>query len=180
MGEYHIELAHTLTLFQCCVSKSLKFHVWLSCNEMDNMQCKHMYMKFSFTCLQRPIFPDPLGGLYYTCPPTVHQILQCFTCVVFVYRFHCTSNTTVFPLGGICIQVPLHINYYNVSLGWSLYTGPLYIKYYSVSLGWSLYTGSTVHQLLQCVPWVVFVYRLRRTSTTLTLQILMGTKFSVF
>ena len=123
--------------------------------------------------------------------------------MVFVYRFHCTSTTTVSPLGGLYIQVLLYINYYNVSLGWPLYTGstvhqplkcvpsvvfiyrfhctsttevcplgclyiqvPLYINYYSVSLGWSLYTGSTVHQLLQCVPWVVFIDRLHCTSTT--------------
>ena len=51
------------------------------------------------------------------------------------------------PLGGLYIQVTLYINYY------------------SVSLGWSLYTGNTVHQLLQCVPWVVFTYRLHCTST---------------
>ena len=68
--------------------------------------------------------------------------------VVFIYRFHCTSTTTVCPLGGLYIQAPLYINYY------------------SVSLGWSLYTGSTVHQLLQCVPWVVFIYRFHCTSTT--------------
>ena len=52
------------------------------------------------------------------------------------------------PLGGLYIQVTLYINYY------------------SVSLGWSLYTGSTVHQLLQCVPLVVFIYRFHCTSTT--------------
>ena len=61
--------------------------------------------------------------------------------MVFICRFHCTSTTRVCPLGGLYMQVPLYINYYNVSLGWSLYT------------------GSTIHQLLQCVPWVVFVYR---------------------
>ena len=43
-------------------------------------------------------------------------------------------------MGGLCIHVPLYINYC------------------SVSHGWSLYTGSTVHQLLQCVPWVALVY----------------------
>ena len=123
--------------------------------------------------------------------------------MVFIYRLHCTSTTTVCPLGGLYIQVTLYINYYSVSLGWSLYTGytvnqllqcvpwvvfiyrlhctstttvcplgglyiqvPLYINYYSVSLGWSLYTGYTVNQLLQCVPWVVFIYRLHCTSTT--------------
>ena len=75
---------------------------------------------------------------------TVHQLLQCVPWVVFTHRFYCiyTSTTIVCPLGGLYIQVPLYINYY------------------SVSLGWSLYTGSTVHQLLQCVPWVVFIYRL--------------------
>ena len=66
--------------------------------------------------------------------------------MVFIYRFHCTSTTTVHPLGGLYIQVPLYINYY------------------SVSLGWSLYTGSSVHQLIQCVPWVVFMYRFHCTS----------------
>ena len=162
----------------------------------------------------------PLGGLYMQVPlyinyygvslrrslytgSTVHQLLQCVPWVVFIYRFHCTSTTTVCPLGGLYMQVPLYIYYYSVSLGWSLYTGstvhqllqcvpwvvfiyrfhctstttvcplgglyiqvPLYINYYGVSLGWSLYTGSTVHQLLQCVPWVVFIYRFHCTSTT--------------
>ena len=79
---------------------------------------------------------------------TVHQLLQCVPWVVFIYRFHCTSTTTVCPMGGFYIQVPLYINYY------------------SVFLGWSLYTGSTVYQLLQCVPWVVFIYRFHCTSTT--------------
>ena len=107
----------------------------------------------------------PLGGLYIQVPlyinyhnvslgwslytgSTVHQLPQCIPWVVFVYRFHCTSTTTLCSLGGLCIQVPLYINYY------------------TVSLGWSLYTGSTVHQLLHCVPWVVFVYRFHCTSTT--------------
>ena len=103
---------------------------------------------------------------------------------VFIYRCHCTSTTTVCPLGGLYIQVPLHINYYSVSLGWSLYTGytahqllvcplgglyiqvPLCINHYSVSLGWSLYTGYTAHRLLQFVPWVVFIYRFHCASTT--------------
>ena len=134
---------------------------------------------------------------------TVHQLLQCVPWVVFMYRFNCTSTTTVCSLGGLYIQVPLYINYYSVFLGWSLCTGStvhqllqcvpwvvfmyrfnctstttvcplgglyvqvqLYINYYSVSLGWSLYTGSTVHQLLQCVPWVIFIYRFHCTSTT--------------
>ena len=143
-----------------------------------------------------------LGWSLYT-GSTVHQLLQCVPWVVFIYRFHCTSTATVCPSGGLYIQVPLYINYYSVSLGWSLYTGstvhqllqcvpwvvfihrfhctstttvcpssglyiqvPLYINYHSVSLGWSLYTGSTVHQLLQCVPQVVFIYRFQCTSTT--------------
>ena len=88
-----------------------------------------------------------LGWSLYT-GSTVNQLLQCAPWVVFIYRFHCKSTTTVFPLGGLYIQVPLYINYY------------------SVSLGWSLYTGSTVHQLLQCVPWVVFIYRFLCISTT--------------
>ena len=88
-----------------------------------------------------------LAGLYYT-GSHVHQLLQCVPWVVLIYRFHCTSTTTVCPLDGLYIQVPLYINYYNVSLGWSLYT------------------SSTVHQLLQCVPWVVFIYRFHCTSTT--------------
>ena len=79
---------------------------------------------------------------------TEHQLLQCVPWVVFIYRFHCTSTTTVCPLGGLYIQVPLYINYYNVSLGWSLHT------------------GSTIRQLLQCVPCVVFIYRFHCTSTT--------------
>ena len=160
----------------------------------------------------------PLGGLYIQVPlyinyysvslgwslytgSTVHQLLQCVLWVVFIHRSHCTSTTTVCPLGGLYIQVPLYINYNSVSLGWSLYTGftthqllqcvpwvvfiyrfhctstttvcplgglyiqvPLYINYYSVFLGWSLYTGPTVHQLLQCVPWMVFVYRFQCTA----------------
>ena len=145
----------------------------------------------------------PLGGLYIQVPLHAHQILQCVPWVVFIHRFHCTSTTTVCPLGGLYTQVPLYINYYSVSLGWSLYTGstvhqllqcvpwvvfihrfhctltivchlgglyiqvPLYINYYSVSLGWSLYTGCTVHQLLQCATWVVFIYRFHCTSTSL-------------
>ena len=68
--------------------------------------------------------------------------------MAFIYRFKCTSTTTVCPLGGLYIQVPLYINYN------------------SVYLRWSLYTGSTGHQLLQCVPWVVFIYRFHSTSTT--------------
>ena len=143
-----------------------------------------------------------LGWSLYT-GPTVHQLLQCVPWVVFIYTSHCISTTTVCPLGGLYIQIPLYINYYSVSLGWSLNTGstahqllqcvpwvvfiyrfhctstttvcplgglyiqvPLYINYYSVSFGWSLYTGSTVYQLLQCVLWVVFIYRFHCTSTT--------------
>ena len=52
--------------------------------------------------------------------------------------------TTVCPLGGLYIQVPLYINDYNVSLGGLYIQVPLYINDYNVSLGWSLYTGSTV------------------------------------
>ena len=59
----------------------------------------------------------PLGGPYYTGSTA------------------CTSTTTVCPLGGLYImQVPLYINYYSVSLGWSLY-----------------YTGSSVRQPVQYV-----------------------------
>ena len=36
--------------------------------------------------------------------------------VVFIYRFNCKTTTTC-PLGGLYVQVPLYINYYNVSLG---------------------------------------------------------------
>ena len=75
--------------------------------------------------------------------------MQCVPWVVFIYRFHCISTTIVCPLGGLYIQVPLYINYYNVSLRWPLYT------------------GSTLHQLLQCVLWVVFIYRFHCTSTTI-------------
>ena len=50
--------------------------------------------------------------------------------VVFVYRFHSTSATTTCPLGGLYVQVPLCINCYIVSLGWSLYTGSTpYVQY---------------------------------------------------
>ena len=48
---------------------------------------------------------------------TLHQLLQCVPWVVFIYRFLCTSTTTVCPLGGLYIQVPLYINYYSVSSG---------------------------------------------------------------
>ena len=61
-------------------------------------------------------------------------------------------------LGDLHIQVPLYTNYYSVSLGGLYIQVPMYINYYNVSLGWSLYTGSPVHQLLQCVPWVAFIY----------------------
>ena len=102
----------------------------------------------------------PLGGLYIQVPlyisyynvslgwslctdSTVHQLLHCVPWVVFMYRFHCTSTTTLCPLGGLYIQVLLYINSYSVFLGWSYIQVPLYINYY-LSLGWSLYTGSTV------------------------------------
>ena len=86
-----------------------------------------------------------LGWSLYTA--TVHQLLQCVPWLVFIYRFHFISTTTMWPLGGLYIQVPLYINYYNVSLGWSLYA------------------GFTVHQLLQCVLWVVFICRFQCAST---------------
>ena len=89
-----------------------------------------------------------LGWSLYTGSIT-HQLLQCVPWVVFIYRFHCTSTTTVCPLCGLYIQVPLYINYRNI-----------------MSLGRSLYTGATAHQLLQCVPWVVFIYRFHCTLTT--------------
>ena len=76
---------------------------------------------------------------------TVHQIIQCVPWVVIIYRFYCTSTNTMCPLGGLYIQVRLYINQYNVSLGCSLYA------------------SSTVHQLIQCVPWVVFIIH---TSST--------------
>ena len=99
-----------------------------------------------------------MGGLYIQVPlyinyysvslgwslhtgSAVHQLLQCVPWVVFIYRFHCTSTTTMCPLGGLYMQVPLYINYYNMAHGWSLYT------------------GSTVQQLLQRVSWVVFIDR---------------------
>ena len=143
----------------------------------------------------------PLGGLYiqvllyinyygvslgwslYT-GSTVHRLLQCVPWVVFIYRFHCTSTTTmcplggfiyrfhctstttVCPLGGLYIQVPLYIDYYGVSLGWSLYTGSTVHRLLQCVPWVVLYTGSTVHQLLRCVPWVVFIYRFHCTSTT--------------
>ena len=67
--------------------------------------------------------------------------------IIFVYVTDRTCQTCA-PLDGLYLQVPLYINYYNVSLGWSLYT------------------GSTVHQPLQCVPRVVFICRFHSTSTT--------------
>ena len=96
------------------------------------------------------------------------------------------KTATLFPMGGLYIQVPLYINYYSVSLGWSLHTGSavhqllqcvpwvvfIYrfhytsITYYNVSLRWSLCTGSIVRQLLQYGPWVVFIYRFHCTATT--------------
>ena len=138
----------------------------------------------------------PLGGLYIQVPlyinyysvslgwslytgSTVHQLLQCVPWVVFVYRFHCTSTTTVCPLGGLYIQVSLYINlvYYSVSLGCMVFVYrfqctstttvcPLVVFIYRFHctstttvcpLGGQYNTGSTVHQLLQCVPWVVFI-----------------------
>ena len=83
-------------------------------------------------------------------------LLQCVPWVVFIYRFHCTSTTALCPLGGLYIQVPLYINYC------------------IVSLGWSLYTGSTVHQLLHCVPWVVFIYRFHCCTSSTTVCPLGG------
>ena len=142
---------------------------------------KHLCIKT--TCLRtETTFFSSLGWSLYTgstvhqllqCVPwwslytgsTVHQLLKCVPWVVFIYRFHCTSTTTMCPLvvfiyrfnctsttkmcplGGLYIQVPMYINY-------------------RVSLEWSLYTGSTVHQLLQRVPWVVFIHRFHCTSTT--------------
>ena len=82
-----------------------------------------------------------LGWFLYT-GFTVHQLLRCAPWVVLIYRFHCTLTTTVCLLHGwLNIQVTLYINYFNTSLGWSLFK------------------DSTVHQLLQCVPWLVFIYR---------------------
>ena len=72
-----------------------------------------------------------------------------------MYRFQCTSTTTVCPFGGLYIQVQLYINYSNYRCPFGgRYTGstactstttvcplgglyiqvPLYINYYSVSL----------------------------------------------
>ena len=98
-------------------------------------------------CIYINYYSVSLGWSLYT-GYTVHQRLHCVPWVVFIYRLHCTSTTTVCPLGGLYIQVTLYINDY------------------IVSLGWSLYTDSTVHQLLQCVPWVVFINRFHCTSTT--------------
>ena len=36
--------------------------------------------------------------------------------MVFIHRFQCTSTTTVCPLGGLYIQVPMYINYYSAPL----------------------------------------------------------------
>ena len=90
---------------------------------------------------------DNLVDCVHSCY-AVEPVIQMCPLVVFIYRFHCASTTTMCPLSGLYTQVPLYINYY------------------SVSLGWSLYTGSTIHQLLQRVPWVVFKYRFHCTSTT--------------
>ena len=88
---------------------------------------------------------------------TVLQLLQCVPWVVFryrslytstttvcpfigvviIYRLPRTSTTTMWPLGGLYIQVTLYINYYSVSLGWSLYTGSTVHQLHIVSLGWS-------------------------------------------
>ena len=143
---------------------------------------------YRFHVLYINYYSVSLGWSLYT-GSTVHQQLQCVPWVVFKYRFHCTTTTTVCPLGGLYIQVPLYNNYYSVTLGWSFCTGstvhhqqqcvpwvafiyrfhytttttvlplgglfvqvPLYMNYYN-NIGWSLHTGSTVHQLLQCVPW---------------------------
>ena len=112
---------------------------------------QHVSLCWMAFIIQVPLYINyysvSLGWSLYT-GPTVHQLLQCVSWVVFIYRFHCTLTTTECPLGGLYIQAPLYINYYSVSLGWTLYTGP------------------TVHQLLQCVPWVVFIYRSHCTSTT--------------
>ena len=124
---------------------------------------KHLCKKTTCTCTETVSFRS-LGWSLYT-GSTVHRLLQCVPWVVFIYRFHCTSTTTMCPLGGLYIQVPLYINYYNVSLGWSLCTGSTVHQLLQCVPWWSLYAGSTVHQLLQYVPWVVFIYRLHRTST---------------
>ena len=122
----------------------------------------------------------PLGGLYiqvllyinyynvslgwslYT-GFTVHQLLQCVPWVVFKYSFHCTSTTTVCPLGGLYTQFPLYINYYSVSLGWFLCTVSTVHQLLHCVPGWSLYTVSTVHQLPQCVRWAALIYRFHCT-----------------
>ena len=96
-------------------------------------------------------------------------LLHCVPRVVFIYRFHCASTTTMCPLGGLYIQVLLYINYVLHCVPWVIFIYRFYCTsttYYIVSLGWLLYTGSTAHQLLQCVPWVVFIYRFHCTSTT--------------
>ena len=71
----------------------LSDHNW-TIHNVNSTTVKHLCIKT--TCLERPPFTGPLGGLY--------------------------------------IHVPLYSNYYNMCLGWSLYT------------------GFTIHQLLQCVP----------------------------
>ena len=84
-----------------------------------------VFIYYSFNCMYINYYSVSLGWLlYYYTGSTVHQLLQCVPWVVFIYRFHCTSTSesTVCLLGGLYIQVPLCINYYNVSDWGSLWT----------------------------------------------------------
>ena len=96
---------------------------------------------------------------------TIHQLLQCVTWVVFVYRFHFASTTTVCPLGGLCIQVLLYINYYSVP--WVAFIYRFHCTSTTVQCISSL--GGLCIQVLRyinySIPWVIF-YKFHCTSTT--------------
>ena len=83
--------------------------------------------------------------------------------VVIIYRFYCTSNNTMCPLGGLICRFHCISTNTMCHLGGLYIQVRLYINLYNVSLGRSLYASSTVHQLIQCVPWVIFI--IHTTST---------------
>ena len=102
-----------------------------------------------------------------------------------IYRFYYTSTTTMFSLGGLHIQVPMYINYYCVSLGWSLYTGStVYVQYVVNLLLVNCYHCCVLNCILTCThvhayTLTTYIHTSRPVISCLTFSLLISQRFLV-
>ena len=147
-------------VFAYCIHTNVQYNILQSyiCTVYAILLCICTYCKYTVGAVVEttstqtpPVLSDNSWTFHYVNSSTVNHLCIKTTCL--------ESPPFTGALGGLYIQVPLYINYFNVSFGWSLYT------------------GSTVRQQLQCVPWVVFICRFHCICTVCIVVLLIWVVF---